>query len=91
MKKLTRLFSIGLLATAAALVFTATPVLAHEGCCSSEQHKAEKPSTTKTAQAGQTYTCTMHPEVVSDKPGKCPKCGMDLVVKKPEAKAPAKK
>jgi hypothetical protein len=29
-----------------------------------------------------TYTCVMHPEVNSDKPGKCPKCGMDLVVKK---------
>jgi hypothetical protein len=29
-----------------------------------------------------TYTCTMHPDVTSDKPGKCPKCGMDLVVKK---------
>jgi len=28
------------------------------------------------------YTCTMHPEVVSDQPGKCPKCGMTLVVKK---------
>ena len=27
----------------------------------------------------QTYTCPMHPEVQSDKPGKCPKCGMDLV------------
>ena len=25
------------------------------------------------------YTCTMHPEVVSSKPGKCPKCGMVLV------------
>lgn len=25
------------------------------------------------------YTCTMHPEVVMDKPGKCPKCGMALV------------
>jgi len=29
-----------------------------------------------------TYTCSMHPEVVSDKPGKCPKCNMDLIVKK---------
>ncbi|MCH7492575.1 heavy metal translocating P-type ATPase [Patescibacteria group bacterium] len=26
------------------------------------------------------YTCSMHPEIVSDTPGKCPKCGgMDLV------------
>jgi len=28
------------------------------------------------------YTCSMHPEIIRDKPGKCPKCGMDLVVKK---------
>jgi membrane fusion protein, copper/silver efflux system len=25
------------------------------------------------------YTCPMHPEVRSNSPGKCPKCGMDLV------------
>ncbi|WP_255350539.1 heavy metal-binding domain-containing protein [Flavobacterium sp. AED] len=27
------------------------------------------------------YTCPMHPEVQSDKPGNCPKCGMALVKK----------
>ncbi len=27
----------------------------------------------------QKYTCPMHPEVVKDVPGKCPKCGMNLV------------
>ncbi len=25
-----------------------------------------------------TYTCPMHPEVTDTKPGKCPKCGMNL-------------
>jgi hypothetical protein len=34
------------------------------------------------APAGVQYTCTMHPEVIADKPGKCPKCGMKLVSKK---------
>lgn len=28
------------------------------------------------------YSCPMHQEVISDKPGKCPKCGMTLVGKK---------
>lgn len=27
------------------------------------------------------YTCPMHPEVTSDKPGDCPKCGMKLIKK----------
>jgi mono/diheme cytochrome c family protein len=36
-------------------------------------------ATTKAAKV--VYTCPMHPEVVSDVPGKCPKCGMDLVKK----------
>ena len=31
---------------------------------------------------GIVYTCPMHPEVRSDKPGSCPKCGMTLVPEK---------
>src|ERR1700677_145167 len=33
------------------------------------------------------YSCPMHPEVISGEPGKCPKCGMDLVLKAPVAEA----
>ncbi|WP_404935043.1 heavy metal-binding domain-containing protein [Nitratireductor sp. L15S-10] len=29
--------------------------------------------------AERAYTCPMHPEVISDQPGSCPKCGMDLI------------
>jgi len=31
------------------------------------------------APAAVVYTCPMHPEVQQSGPGKCPKCGMDLV------------
>lgn len=31
------------------------------------------------------YTCPMHPEVVSDQPGNCPKCGMNLIPKEQKA------
>ncbi len=43
------------------------------------QQKTGKKDTTSQI----TYTCPMHPEVTSNKPGKCPKCGMALVEKKP--------
>lgn len=42
------------------------------------KHKAE---TVK-----ETYTCSMHPEVVSNKPGTCPICGMELVKKEADSK-----
>ncbi len=31
-------------------------------------------------EAKKTYTCPMHPQIVRDKPGTCPICGMDLVL-----------
>ena len=36
---------------------------------------------TQKQQVKQLWTCTMHPQVISDKPGQCPICGMDLVKK----------
>jgi hypothetical protein len=38
-----------------------------------------KKTTSTASGAVQKWTCPMHPEVISDKPGQCPKCGMDLV------------
>lgn len=36
----------------------------------------------KTKSENVKYTCPMHPVVVHDEPGNCPKCGMNLVEKK---------
>jgi membrane fusion protein, copper/silver efflux system len=44
-------------------------------------------SNTVTAQTKEIYYCPMHPQVISDKPGNCPICGMTLVKK--EAVQPA--
>ena len=47
------------------------------GCSTSSE---QRQGTNRMEQAVQ-YTCPMHPEVVQSTPGKCPKCGMDLVEK----------
>jgi membrane fusion protein, copper/silver efflux system len=42
------------------------------------------------AKEKQLYTCPMHPQIIRDKPGECPICGMNLVpVPKEQAPTPA--
>ncbi|GAA4465177.1 hypothetical protein GCM10023189_45430 [Nibrella saemangeumensis] len=52
--------------------------------CDSNQKSQETTTTVESKQepgslaAGETFTCPMHPEVMSDNFGHCPKCGMNL-------------
>ena len=42
-------------------------------------HAGSTPPGPASAASGTRYTCPMHPEIVRDAPGSCPKCGMTLV------------
>jgi Cu(I)/Ag(I) efflux system membrane fusion protein/cobalt-zinc-cadmium efflux system membrane fusion protein len=54
--------------------------------CDSGQNQKET-----STENGQLWTCGMHPEVILDEPGQCPKCGMNLVpLKKPATAAKQK-
>ena len=58
---------------------------AHHGAAATTQPHAAEGATTQ-SQMQALYTCPMHAEVVSDKPGRCPKCRMNLVKKKGAAR-----
>jgi P-type Cu+ transporter len=45
------------------------------------------PEKNRTLAPGGKYTCPMHPEVISDKPGSCPICGMALELVAPAVTA----
>jgi len=59
---------IGMLAVSMSLIFNA---------CNNSSPKSS--AVDLKAASKEVYTCSMHPEVRSDEPGKCPKCGMELV------------
>ncbi len=68
---------IKILSTALALIASGTLAFAQEG--KSQPNKNESDSTKIEIQKDSVYyTCSMHPEVKMNRPGKCPTCGMEL-------------
>jgi len=61
------------------LVLVSLTLLTCEGMSAVKGQTAKKPGARKNSVV---YECPMHPDVTSSKPGKCPKCRMDLRVKK---------
>lgn len=59
----------------------ALAVLTAGACSSPKQENAGETVTSDTLKVRTEYTCPMHPSVVSDRPGTCPECKMELQVK----------
>ncbi len=57
----------------------ADPNDSHPARAHAHPHVASAHPDTAPATSGTRYTCPMHPEIVRDTPGSCPKCGMTLV------------
>ena len=70
--------------TIIACMLLATTVFAACNSGSSSESKKDTATTTSTSDTSKMasavkYTCTMDSEVISDTPGHCPKCGMEMV------------
>jgi hypothetical protein len=60
-------------------------ILGFTSCAAKKESSEDKMDQTEMTSENVEYTCSMHPEVSSDKPGKCPKCGMELVKRESSA------
>jgi len=72
MKKLILIVFFGM---GMAVLASGSNPLSGKSTCPADQEQ-KKDAAVKTV-----YTCPMHAEIVQDKAGKCPKCGMDLTAK----------
>lgn len=58
------------------------PAPAHEALSQADKKEHRGPADRQHA-AKDVYICPMHPQIISDRKGSCPICGMDLVKKEP--------
>ena len=58
---------------------TLIPVMAPPGAVANTATANTNSASNTQPATKQLYTCPMHPDVISEEPGKCPKCGMNLV------------
>ena len=65
------------------IIITGTFLILFAVSCSNKKntHAEHETETIK-----EIYTCPMHPQIIRDKPGNCPICGMQLVKKETDSK-----
>jgi hypothetical protein len=63
-------------------LFLSFTAVALPSCKKSPPPAPEPTAASAVPSAGTTWVCPMDPDVTSDKPGRCPKCGMELIPQK---------